>query len=85
MCATCGDGNRTQYLMNISLAQCQLSYRPVHMVEAYTDIEKSLYINKKNTVQQCKFKVHTDKLGLLSLLRNYLVCLLFICTRHKEF
>ena len=47
MCATCGDGNRTQYLMNISLVLCQLSYRPVHMVEAYTDIEKSLYINKK--------------------------------------
>ena len=47
MCVTCGDGNRTQYLMNISLALCQLSYRPVHMVEAYTDIEKSWYINKK--------------------------------------
>jgi hypothetical protein len=47
MCAMYGDGNRTQYLMNISLALCQLSYRPVHMVEAYTDIEKSLYINKK--------------------------------------
>ncbi len=45
----CGDWNRTQDLLNNDFALSQLSsgYRPAHMVEACTDFEKSLYINKK--------------------------------------
>ena len=66
-CVTCRDGNQTQDLLNNSLALSQLSYRPAHMLEAYTDMEKSLYLNKKILYSNANSKytvLHTDKLGL---------------------